>query len=423
MQTVIPTSDAQRTEYLERYEGGRRRTAQILNLPAPSAYFAAPIPLRHPFVFYDGHIPDYSFITLVRNALGGDAIDERLERLFQRGIDPDDLSSAAASAPDAWPTRDRLAAFTAECDRRVMEALRTAQLEDPNNPHLMNSEAVENIIEHELMHHETLLYIVHQLPAARKQHLAFTHEDRPAPPYRRVKVGAGVATLGARRGELAFGWDNEFACDQVAVRDFEIEVNSVTNGDYLSFVEQGAPAPKFWERVEGLWHLRTQFDLIPLPKSWPVYATHEQASAYAKWKGLRLPTESEYHRAAFGTPQGEERAFPWGAQAPDATRGNFDFARYDPVPVGSYPQGASAWGVNDLIGNGWEWTASLFAPLTGFRPMTTYPVYSSDFFDGKHFIMKGASPVTDRRLVRRSFRNWFRPDYPYVYAKFRCVSV
>lgn len=150
--------------------------------------------------------------------------------------------------------------------------------------------------------------------------------------------------------------------------------------------------------------------------------THQQATAYARWKGRRLPSEAEYHRAAFGTPQSDERAFPWGNAPPGPSRGNFGFARFDPVPIGSYPDGASAWGVNDLVGNGWEWTSTPFAPFPGFEPMASYPQYSVDFFDGAHFVMKGASPVTHERLVRRSFRNWFRPDYPYVYATFRCVS-
>ena len=132
-------------------------------------------------------------------------------------------------------------------------------------------------------------------------------------------------------------------------------------------------------------------------------------------------TEPEYHRAAFATPSGEERRFPWGDEPPDRTRGNFDFANWDPVPVGSYPDGASAWGVEDLVGNGWEWTATTFDGFRGFKPMRCYPVYSADFFDGEHYVMKGASPATARDLVRRSFRNWFRPNYPFVYATFRCV--
>jgi formylglycine-generating enzyme required for sulfatase activity len=53
--------------------------------------------------------------------------------------------------------------------------------------------------------------------------------------------------------------------------------------------------------------------------------------------------------------------------------------------------------------------------------MPSYPEYSADFFDEAHFVMKGASPATPLAHVRRSFRNWFRPYYPYVYATFRCA--
>ena len=144
------------------------------------------------------------------------------------------------------------------------------------------------------------------------------------------------------------------------------------------------------------------FHSEPLPPHGPVYVSHAEASAFARWKGRRLMTEPEFHRAAEG-----------------ATPGHVDFAGYDPIPVGSHPQTASRWGVHDLIGNGWEWTSTVFAPFAGFTAMASYPEYSAEFFDGLHYVMKGASPATARELVRRSFRNWFRGNYPYVYAKFR----
>jgi formylglycine-generating enzyme required for sulfatase activity len=99
----------------------------------------------------------------------------------------------------------------------------------------------------------------------------------------------------------------------------------------------------------------------------------------------------------------------------------FDFSGWDPQPAGSHPAGRSAWGVDDLMGNGWEWTATAFGPFPGFTPIPSYPEYSADFFDGEHFVMKGASPVTARELLRPTFRNWFRARYPYVYATFRCA--
>ena len=87
-----------------------------------------------------------------------------------------------------------------------------------------------------------------------------------------------------------------------------------------------------------------------------------------------------------------------------------------------YPGGSSAFGVAQMVGNGWEWTRTPFAPLPGFQPHANYPGYSADFFDDKHFVLKGASPRTASILTRRSLRNWFRPDYPYLYATFRVVE-
>jgi iron(II)-dependent oxidoreductase len=145
-----------------------------------------------------------------------------------------------------------------------------------------------------------------------------------------------------------------------------------------------------------------------------------EASAYARWRGARLPTEAEFQRAAYGSPAGE-RAHPWGDAEPTEAHGVFDFSSWDPEPAGSHPAGASAWGVEDLVGNGWEWTGTTFGPFPGFRAMSSYPEYSADFFDGEHVVMKGASPATARQLLRPTFRNWFRTRYPYVYATFRCA--
>jgi formylglycine-generating enzyme required for sulfatase activity len=194
---------------------------------------------------------------------------------------------------------------------------------------------------------------------------------------------------------------------RVPVDAFEIEQHSVTNGAYLEYMTAtGAKAPHFWVRKEDQWFWRGMFELIPLPLDWPVWVTYDEAAAYARWNGGRIASEGEYNRAAEGTPP---------------TEGNLDFRNFDPVAAGSYPKAVSTWGVNDLVGNGWEWTSTVFDGFPGFQPMPSYPQYSADFFDGKHRVLKGASPVTAQALVRLSFRNWFRPNYPYVFAKFRCV--
>jgi formylglycine-generating enzyme required for sulfatase activity len=97
----------------------------------------------------------------------------------------------------------------------------------------------------------------------------------------------------------------------------------------------------------------------------------------------------------------------------DPQRDNYDFHRFEPLPVDH---------ASSLTGNGWEWTRDIFAPFPGFAAHQAYPGYSADFFDNAHYVMKGASPRTSALLARPSFRNWFRPDYPHMYAGFRLVE-
>jgi ergothioneine biosynthesis protein EgtB len=333
--------------------------------------------------------------------------------------------------------------FANACDALVLDALANAPICQPGHPLLDDAQAAYAILEHEAMHQETMLYMWHQLPCAHKNAPSGYAPDVAGrtPDATSAVVPRGTTIVGARAGEIPFGWDNEFAAHLVDVPAFEIDVHNVTNERFMDFVEAGCyrdpqwwtPSafewvrreriahPGFWTRRNAVWTWRGMFEEIDLPPAWPVYVSQAEADAYARWKGGRLPTEAEYHRAAFSQPSGEERPYPWGDAPPDDSRGHFDFASWEPIAVGRRPAGRSAWGVHDLVGNGWEWTSTVFAPFAGFRPMPSYPEYSADFFDGQHIVMKGASPATALPLVRRSFRNWFRANYPYVYATFRCV--
>ena len=146
-----------------------------------------------------------------------------------------------------------------------------------------------------------------------------------------------------------------------------------------------------------------------------------EARAYARWLVKRLPTEAEFNRAAYYGPDELESPYPWGASRPGKQHGNFNLAAWASAPVGASPAGMSRWGIYELVGNGWELTDTAFAPFPGFAPyIKSYPDYSADFFDGKHFVLKGASWATDANLLRPSFRNWYQAHYPYVFAKFRC---
>jgi ergothioneine biosynthesis protein EgtB len=446
--TVKTPPRVDRQFLIDWYQRNRERSRRLFDLIDPAAYFSRPIALRNPIVFYEGHLPAFSVIALLKRGLGLPGVDARMERLFERGIDPDSVELAVprTGAETAWPPREEVLAFGRRADEAIVEALGQAVFDLSGGEHraMRRGEAIFTALEHEAMHQETLLYMWHRLPHEQKRAPASLHYERAVePPVRAtVRIASGAATLGADAA-IPFGWDNEFGEHRVEVGAFEIDVHSVTNAEFLEFMEdggyrkrelwsdagwqwreqEGVTHPAFWVRDGSRWDWRGMFENIALPSEWPVYVSGEEAAAFARWRERRLPTEAEYHRAAFGTPSGdtEERDFPWGGAPADATRGNFDFASWEPVPVGSRPLGASAWGVEDLIGNGWEWTSSVFGPFPGFEPMASYPEYSADFFDGQHYVLKGASPATARELVRRSFRNWFRPNYPFVYAKFRTV--
>jgi gamma-glutamyl hercynylcysteine S-oxide synthase len=428
------------------YREGRKNSAQLFEIPNEASYFDRPIGLRNPIVFYEGHIPAFAINTLIKLALKRSGINGDYEMLFERGIDPESEKSVRSAAAQ-WPSRAEVRAYGAAADEIIERAFLEDDLEVDGVPQLRGGEAALAILEHEQMHQETLLYMFHNMPYEKKRARPALKASAVAGSTNSsgnefIPVPRGVTTLGADRETVGFAWDNEFRAHVVEVEKFAIQRHNVTNAEFMDFVERGGyrnqslwsregwhwlqtsavTHPHFWSMRDDRWFWRGMFELIPLPPKWPVYVTHAEADAFARWRGMRLPTEAEYHRAAFGTPAGRERLFPWGDDLPDSSRGNFDFIRWDPLPVGSFPAGASAWGVEDLIGNGWEWTSTPFDGFPGFEPMASYPVYSSDFFDRQHYVMKGASPSTARELVRRSFRNWFRPTYPYVYATFRCVA-
>jgi ergothioneine biosynthesis protein EgtB len=468
--TPTATSSIDRAAVLERFRRIRARTRALFDVLDESVYYGRPIALRNPVVFYEGHLPAFAVNTLLKRGLGAAGVDPALEEIFARGIDPETEAAAVARGNPAWPSRADVLAYAAAADRAIEAAIEYADLEVDGHPTLHRAQALWTILEHEEMHQETQAYMWHEVPHAKKRRPTDdgdAHREsglpteaptrQPSPAFgakvgveQQVAIPPGTATLGTGDDE-PFGWDNEAPAHEVQVPAFVIDVHNVTNAQFMAFVDSGGyrderwwrpedrawvvesdvSHPRFWERDGGRWYWRGMFERIPLPADWPVWVTWAEAHAYARWRGMRLPTEPEFHRAAFGSPgdveaglpvRGVERRYPWGDSLLLPPPGNFDFVRWDPEPVGCHPQGASASGVHDLVGNGWEWTCTPFGPFDGFVPMASYPEYSADFFDGDHFVMKGASPLTARELVRRGFRNWFRPRYPYVYAAFRCVT-
>lgn len=427
----------------KRLVNARQQTDDLFGIVREQAMYDRPIAERHRIIFYLGHVEAFDWNLLAQRAFGLASLHESFDKLFAFGIDPVD-GGLPTDKPSDWPAREEIERYNGhlrdELDRAIDRALAR-----PSEGHPLLKPMLEVAVEHRLMHAETLAYMFHQLPAERK--IPAVKEvvwKTPRAKSHLLEIPSGYATLGLRLTPGAeFGWDNELQSQEVFVPEFAIDNYNVKNRDFLLFLESGGyddptlwdeeswawkkresvKYPAFWRREGNLWMQRTMFGDTQLPLDWPVFVSHAEASAYAKWLGRKLPTEPQFHRAAYGTSDEKvERSYPWGEEAPSPQYGNFDFAHWDPSPVGSYPRGASAFGVHDIVGNGWEWTRTEFAPFPGFAPMPFYPGYSANFFDGKHYVMKGGSPRTAACMLRRSFRNWFQPHYPYVYATFRCVE-
>jgi ergothioneine biosynthesis protein EgtB len=423
---------------LERLRAAWCRSDRLFGLLTDGAWLQQPIALRQPFLFYLGHLPAFAWNHLGRGQLRQPPLRPDFDALFERGIDPTGVDAYEPQA--VWPEREAVLAY-----RDRVRAELTEALADPAFPRA-GAPAVAMVVEHELMHQETLSYMLQELDHALKKR----PPDWPTlPPVgeprstRRVEIPEGETVLGAAPGSLPFGWDNEFPAHRVLVPAFGIDERPVTNADLAEFARDGGyTEPRLWREDDWAWRkrrclhqphswrrdgnglrVRGLLEDVPFVRAahWPAMVSWAEAAAYARWRGGRLPTEAEWHRAARGAPSVGERRWPWGDDPPSDRHGNFHFRRASPVPAGSHPAGASAWGVEELVGNGWEWTSTPFGPFPGFAPLPRYPGYSADFFDGAHFVLLGGSWATDETLLRPSFRNWFQPHYPYVFSKFRCT--
>lgn len=419
----------------------RIHTDSLFALVRSGALTERPIPERHRLIFYLGHLEAFDWNLLAVGAARISSFHPEFDKLFAFGIDPIG-GGLPDDQPSDWPSETQIRNYNlrvrGSIDRLIARPQGIPAIEPDGSPDTL----LQVAIEHRLMHAETIAYLLHQLSLDKKiSWRGPTEISTEVPRQELIEIPAGVATLGQKRG-AGFGWDNEFEQTPVHVEEFRAQKYPVTNAEFLEFVRAGGyehrslwaesdwqwiqssrtSHPLFWKRAGDTWLWKAMFAEIPLPLAWPVYVSHAEASAFTRWAGKKLPSEAQWHRMAYGSPDGSERAYPWGASDPSRAYGNFEFERWDPSPVNAHALGDSAFGVSDLLGNGWEWTSTVFEPFPGFRAFSFYPGYSANFFDGSHFVMKGGSSRTAACMLRRSFRNWFQPHYPYVYAKFRCIE-
>ncbi len=328
--------------------------------------------------------------------------------------------------------------YLADVRAEALEVLRTVEL-GHERPLLAGGYVYRMIVQHEAQHQETMLQALDLRgttagraaaapypPAAARRLPALA---RPVDDTERVAVAAGPFRMGT--DDRSSAYDNERPSHLVQVPAFAVDRFPVTARRFAAFIaDRGYARPELWSRAgrawlaetgerapqgwvpdgSGGWLVRRFGHLGPLDPREPVqHVSYFEAEAFARWSGGRLPTEAEWEKAAAHDPAAQRsRTWPWGEAPPGPEHANLDHAGRGPAPVGSFPAGASAYGVEQLLGDVYEWTSSPFAAYPGYATFP-YPEYSEVFFGDDYRVLRGASWATAGWVARSTFRNW---DYP-----------
>ncbi|HZE40970.1 MAG TPA: ergothioneine biosynthesis protein EgtB [Stackebrandtia sp.] len=421
-----------RTRIATALDAARRRTRELTDAVSETDLTAQHSPLMSPLVWDYAHIGNQEELWLVRDVGGREPVRADIDGMYDAFQNPRrDRPALPLLPPDETRT------YTSEVRDKVLDVLDRCRLD--GNRLVADGFAFGMIAQHEQQHDETML-ATHQLREGEPVLTA------PPPPGARAVVAGEVLVPGGpfTMGTSTEPWalDNERPAHAVDVAAFCIDAAPVTNGQYLRFVDEGGYDDPRWWSAEGWKHRRAADLAAPMhwrrePDGWwyvrfghaepidpdepVVHVCWHEAAAYAAWAGKRLPTEAEWEKAARHDPAtGRSRRFPWGDTDPDARHANLGQRHLAPAPVGAYPDGASALGVHQLVGDVWEWTDTDFSGYPGFAAFP-YREYSEVFFDRGYKVLRGGSFGTDPVACRGTFRNWDLPIRRQIFAGFRCA--
>ena len=424
----------------------RARTLQIVAPLSEADLERQHSPLMSPIAWDLGHIAQFEEEWLVPAVEGGSASSE-MAPLYDALATPRAERSKLAlpAVPALW---QRLSSVRQRVERHFVGAAGSASCRTSVLPAGEFSLAL--VAQHEAQHQETILQAI-ALRADLDYRPSFAGGTAPqsasCPVTDRVLIPGGPFVMGTN--DRAWAYDNERPAHEVSVPNFWLGRAPVTNREYLAFMASGGYAERsFWSeagwawlqgdgaQAPAHWRLTRPSDpsslecwralvfgrLEPLhPDGIVVHVSWFEADAYARWAGGRLPSEAEWEKAAAWDPtQGVARRFPWGDAAWDASRANLDQERLEPARASAYPEGRSAYGCLQMLGDIWEWTDSWFSAYPGFESFP-YPEYSQPFFGREYRVLRGGSFASRALVVRNTFRNWDWPQRRQIFAGIRCA--
>ncbi len=328
-------------------------------------------PLLSPLAWDLGHIANFEELWLVQTIGEREPLRGDLARFYDAIENPRVTRGELPILRDA-----ELRAYMADVRERTLEVLDTVEIGPGAEDRLLREGFVyEMLLAHEHQHNETMLQLLqmvdgYELPQYYRDML----DSAPADSAATVRVPGGEYAIGAP--DRGFAYDNERPRHAVELADFEIDRSAATNSSYLQFMEDtGAEPPMYWEREsDGAWVDTARGRREPIEPDRPVtHVSWNQAEAFARWAGRRLPSEHE-----------------WEAARPRL----------------------------DGVGHAWEWTSSDFLAYPGFEAFP-YPEYSQVFFGDGYKVLRGGSWATHPRVVRPSFRNWDLPERCQIFSGVR----
>ena len=360
-------------------------------------------PILSPLIWDLGHIANFEEQWLVREIAGREPLRGDLGELYDAIEQPRKIRGELPilGAAEVRPYMDQVR-------ERTLEVLDDLDL-DPDEPLLADGFVYEMLLAHEHQHNETMLQLLQMI----ESYEPVTVDEGPASePISEgpdmVDVPAGRHAIGATAD--GFAYDNERPRHEVELEAFRIDRTPVTNGAYIEFLDaEGGEPPMYWERDgEGGWVRTAMGRTDPVDPALPViHVSWNEADAFARWAGKRLPTESEWEAAAAGA---------------DPARANLDLLAFGPAPAGAYGDAPSDHGALQMLGDVWEWTASDFTAYPGFQAFP-YPEYSEVFFGDTYKVLRGGAWSARRDVIRTSFRNWDLAERRQIFSGFRCVEI
>jgi ergothioneine biosynthesis protein EgtB len=310
------------------------------------------------------------------------------------------------------PAKSTVVDYAEEIRERTFDYLATAPLAEEER-------VWRFVLQHEAQHGETITFLRNLMgdtPAVG------AGDAEPSPEIEFLDVPAGTCSIGSESFDAI---DNERRRHEIAVPSFSISRYPVTQGQFARFIEAGGyDEQRYWSKAGWRWREQTG---VAKPLYWrngylnhPVVgvSAHE-AEAFCRFADARLPSEAEWEKAASWNPETRiASAFPWGDALPGPGLANCDRARRGTTPVERHPAARSHYGAEDMMGNVWEWTSSIFAPYGDFQAWP-YEGYSKIYFDGQHRVLRGGSWASRPWAMRASFRNWYVPETREILSGFR----